>query len=81
MTLKDTWDNKILDHLPAHPIVCMDDKLHMETDKKLCKSTTVFAYCVFVKKLPEEERDTKKRKTNKDGASVSEVSLRPFPDK
>lgn len=72
---KDIWNNKILDRLPAQPLVKIDDTFSVEGDEDLCKSTTVFTYCVFFDKLSEEDRDTKKRKTNKDGASVSEVSL------
>lgn len=81
MTLKYTWDNKILDHLPADPLVCMEDTLATGIDEMLWKSTTVFAYCVDVEMLSEKERDTKKRKTNKDGASISEVSLKVCPRK
>lgn len=78
MTLKDSSVNKILDHLPAQPLVKMDDTFPLEIDEDLCKSTTIFVYCLRVDELPEKERDTKTRKTSKDGASITEVSLGPF---
>lgn len=81
MMLRDTWVNKILDHLPAQPLASMNDTFPVEVDDDLCKSATVFAYCLRVDELPEEERGTKKRKTGKDGASMTEVSSGPFPRK